>query len=191
MTVLIVLGMLSYDIPLTIYDIKKSMEESTQFFMSTSLGSLHPCLKKLENKQWVTVEKRTEKNRLKKYYQITDRGKEALDDLMREDLGPDRIRIGLLLKLFYFHRLSTAEQVREIDQYLERQRATLAHLNQIDREADARLAEHGETRDTFAAFQYQMDALHFGVAYQQFQIDWFEAYKQTLLERSSHENDDF
>ena len=48
----LVLGLLMYR-PLTMYDIKKAMEKSTHHFFSASFGSLHPALKKLDEKGWV------------------------------------------------------------------------------------------------------------------------------------------
>jgi DNA-binding PadR family transcriptional regulator len=52
---LIILGFLSYNYPLTLYDIKMAMKRSTEYFASTSQGAIHPALVKLNQNGYVKI----------------------------------------------------------------------------------------------------------------------------------------
>ena len=51
---MIILGLLAYR-DASLYDLKKTMEQSTAMFYNTSFGSIHPALQKLERENLVTV----------------------------------------------------------------------------------------------------------------------------------------
>ncbi len=181
---LILLGMLYDGYPFTSYDLKKGMENSTEFFHSTSLGSIQPALKKMEMDGWLVSEDAIEKNRLKKYYRITGAGKAHFNEELRKDWGPDKLRCTQLVKTFFFDKLTLEEQLSSIDQYLQGISGIMAQLHEISRTADVRLAAYDLTLDSCPGARSQMDTLDFGLEYHQFLTNWFTRYKQTLIERS-------
>ena len=61
----ILLGLLIEYKTLTTYDAKKLMEISTNFFYTTSLGSINPAFKKLEKEGAVKSIEKIENGRLK------------------------------------------------------------------------------------------------------------------------------
>ena len=70
----IALGMV-LDEALTGYDIKKEIEAGVGNFYTASYGSLYPALKKLSDKGYLTMTEQLQGNRVKKYYEATERGK--------------------------------------------------------------------------------------------------------------------
>lgn len=72
----IVLGFLM-ERDMTGYDIKKTMENSTNFFFNTSYGNIYPTLKKLEEAGHLKSYEEIRKGKLNKFYSITDEGKKA------------------------------------------------------------------------------------------------------------------
>lgn len=184
----LLLGHLYDNGPLTSYSLKAKMECSTEFFHNTSFGTLHPALTKLAEEGYVTTMDQTVGKRFKKYYAITDKGRQRFHELIRQKTGPDKLKICQMVKLFFFDKLSPEEQQDSIDAYIKTLEETIDKLHAIEAEAKLSLAAHGLTFETYPAIQYQMDTLHFGLAYHGFIKDWFEKHKITLKERHSNEN---
>ncbi len=96
-----ILGMLTIE-PMTGYDIRKTMEESTAYFWSESYGQIYPALKRMLEAGWVSCEADAqERNRPKKVYSITDVGLEILKTWLEQPTHKEPKRNELLLKLFF------------------------------------------------------------------------------------------
>lgn len=180
---LIILGMLSKGFPMTSYDLKKAMEKSTEFFHSSSLGSIQPALKKLELSGYLRSVEKIENNRLKKYYSVTETGKTYFAEGLRSDLGPDKIKCAQLLRVFFFENYDLDEQIQSIDQYLDYVKKIIASLNIIKTSGLEKMTEMGFALDDFPAAQYQMDTLRFGLDYYHFVSEWFIKYKEEIVNR--------
>lgn len=95
------LGMLTLG-PASGYDIKKMMEQSTDFFWREGDGSIYPILKQLLEEGMVTCEMANiQSEKPKKVYTLTHDGRRALEDWLGEDpvLYPNRNE--LMLKVFF------------------------------------------------------------------------------------------
>lgn len=180
---LILLGMLYDGFAGTTYDLKKAMTHSTEFFHSSSLGSIQPALKKMEQAGYLTTEDQIENNRLKKYYRITESGKAYFNQELRKDFGPDKLKCTQLVKVFFYDKMNLEEQLSSLDEYLLGIEQTKKMLHKIEAEGDERMAEHGLTYESYPSAKFQMDTLHFGLDYYQFLSDWFGKYRETLIER--------
>ena len=173
---LIILGFLSYDHPLSLYDIKKGMEKSTEYFASTSQGVIHPTLVKLEKNGYVDSQKEVKNNRTKKLYRITDNGKERFHMLMRSDLGPDKYKSTQLLKMLFFHELTKEERMESISIHIKDFRDMQKDLLNIREEGTLQLEKMGYSFENCKSAKFEHDALAFGLAYSDFVIKWFEDY---------------
>lgn len=75
----LVLKSLSWE-PLHGYAIAKWIQERTDSVLSVEEGALYPALHRLERKGWIESDwGRSENNRRAKYYQLTGRGRAALE----------------------------------------------------------------------------------------------------------------
>lgn len=182
MTELIILGFLSYNHPLTLYDIKKGMERSTEYFASTSQGVIHPALVKLVQKGYINSKEEVESNRKKKLYNITDSGRERFSQLMRQDLGSDKYKSNQLLKMFFFNELTKEERVESICSHMKYFKGMKQDLVHIRDEGMQRLQEKGLSLESFKPAKYEYDALAFGLAYADFVVKWFENYLKRMEE---------
>ncbi len=165
----LVLGLLMYR-PLTMYDIKKAMEKSTDHFYSASFGSLHPALKKLTEKGFVTFEQTLERGRGKKTYAITEAGKTAFLEWLRQDIPTEAVREGSLLKVFFLGHLPEEARNPILEVYLkdvETHLTELKKLLEVSQKLD--VPSHMETHKT-----YQLATLEFGIAYYEFVREWYE-----------------
>ncbi len=166
----ILLGLLLDHETLTTYHAKKLLEISTSLFYTTSLGSINPAFKKLENNGAVTSEEKIENGRLKKYYAITEKGKEIFFTWMGEDVSISKVKIDILLKLFFFSHISLQQKKTLVENYLEDVNAHLTHMEGI----------HEYCREHQLIGSPQHDTLRFGCDFYRFVYDWFEQYKKDL-----------
>jgi DNA-binding PadR family transcriptional regulator len=181
---LIILGFLSYNYPLTLYDIKKGMERSTEYFASASQGVIHPALVKLEKSGYIISKEEVKNNRTKKLYSITNSGRDRFSKLMRQDWGYDKYKSTQLLKMFFFNELTKDEQVKSINTHIMYFRDMERDLIHIRDEGKLRLEEKGLSLEDHKPARYQNDALEFGLAYADFVIKWFDDYLKKIEEES-------
>jgi DNA-binding PadR family transcriptional regulator len=165
----LVLGLLMYR-PLTMYDIKKAMEKSTDHFYGSSFGSLHPALKKLTDKEWVTFEQTLERGRGKKTYSITEAGKQEFLVWLQKDIAAEAVREPSLLKVFFLGHLSEKSRKPVVESYLSEVTKHLTELEKLLEVAQKlEVPAHMEVHKT-----YQLATLEFGIAYYQFVQEWYE-----------------
>ena len=181
---LIILGFLSNYHPLTLYDIKKGMERSTEYFASTSQGAIHPALVKLEKNGYIISKEEVKNNRTKKLYTITDSGRERFSMLMRQDWGSDKYKSTQLLKMFFFHELTKEERLESIKIHINNFKNMRRDLMNIRNEGKIRLEGMGLTIENHKPSKYEDDALEFGLAYSDFVTMWFEDYFKRIEEES-------
>ena len=181
---LIILGFLSYNYPLTLYDIKKGMERSTEYFASTSQGAIHPALVKLEKNGYITSKEEVKNNRAKKLYRITDSGRERFSKLMRQDLGTDKYKSTQLLKMFFFNELTKDERLESINIHIKNFRNMQQDLVNIREGGKLRLEGMGLSLENCKSAKYEDDALEFGLAYSDFVIKWFQDYLKKIEEET-------
>ena len=140
-----ILGFLTLG-PMSGYDIKKLVEESTENFWSESFGQIYPALRRLTEEGLIEKDEApSEGGRPRHVYSINDRGREALAAWLREPTepasGPDRAAPQALLRcalrpatnrqqiLAYREQMvRDLERYRSITERLHRERAGAADL---------------------------------------------------------------
>lgn len=84
------------------YDIKKLMEESTQYFWKESYSSIYPVLETLiEEGLIIKHEDVSKSQRQRNVYELTEKGKEELKEWIHQPVECEQFRNELLLKLFF------------------------------------------------------------------------------------------
>lgn len=165
----IVLGLLSKK-ALTVYDIKVAMEKSINRFYSNSLGSINPAIKKLEREHLITRTEVVENNRLKKVYDITDKGKEAFRNWMAEPITQGRLKDEVLIRVFFLGDTDAVERKKLIKDYIQelnKSKEELEALQKQIRSSDLSAEQLQEVR-------FQMATLQFGIDYMAFKQTWFQ-----------------
>jgi len=136
------------------YQIKHMMQKSTDFFFSTSFGSIYPAFASLTDRGLVNVSESVEKGKHKKCYAITEKGRDEFLQWLARTPAISRIRDEALLRIFFFSHLSREirpAQIREYADLLEEQ---------------ARALEKLESRiDSNAADPFNLMTLRFGIDY--------------------------
>ncbi len=125
------LGFLDYG-PKTGYELKKLLDESTQFFWHAELSQIYPALKRLEQRGSVASQIQPQEGKPdKKVYSITPQGRKELVVWLVDplDQAPE-IKNQVLLKLFFSGRLDRQGICAQLRCQLEIQRALLKRFEQ-------------------------------------------------------------
>jgi PadR family transcriptional regulator, regulatory protein AphA len=126
-----ILGMLAIE-PMSGYEIRNCMQESTASFWSESYGQIYPTLTRLKVKGLVTYKlAKTRKKTEKKIYQLTRQGREELKKWL--SLTPEKhmVRNELVLKLFLGANVAPEVNLEHIRAERHQAQMRLAKLNEI------------------------------------------------------------
>jgi len=154
------------------YQVKKLMETGTNFFFSTSFGSIYPAFKKLEKEQKVTVEEKIEGGKLKKIYSITELGKKTFQEWLQKKPLISRLKDETALKIYFFSELSLEERKKQIDSYI------LVLLDQIKE-----LNNLKKFLQTKEIDEFQMYNLDLGIDYYSFALQKMNEFKLKFLDK--------
>ena len=172
----VILGMLRSR-PHTGYEIKAIVDHSTRFFWAASYGQIYPELKRLEEAGLVEGEPESEGGRRKRLFSLTTEGRRELQDWISsgEPLHSELRHEGLLR--FFFADVVNAEDqldlVRDIREMHERVRD---EMQAVRPKAEEGRAERG--------FEFPLRTLEFGLAYQDFIVDWCSRMEREIQEGS-------
>ena len=123
-----IIGILSLG-PMSGYDIKKRFEKSLSFFWNESYGQIYPILNKLAKQGLATRSIERQMGKPDRHiYTLTDKGRKALQKWMIQPVGRQIGRHEILLKLFFGHQVSLADNIRQVEHYQELQSQELKEL---------------------------------------------------------------
>jgi DNA-binding PadR family transcriptional regulator len=164
----IVLGLLAIR-ELSLYDMKKAMEQSTAYFYNASSGSIHPALKKLEKLGLISVREQTQGKRVRKLYSRTDEGAKVFSDWIEEPLKLSTIKDEAVLRMFFLgHQAGGVE--KQLTDYIKELNAQSAVMNGLLKHfSDKEFPEHLKHIAWF-----QMRTLKFGLEYTDFCLQFME-----------------
>lgn len=126
------LGALSIH-PMSGYEIKKMLAESTNYFWSESNGQIYPTLAKLAKNKLVTIEKQMIGAKIKKIYTITKAGQLKLREWLMQDFEYYPPREELLLKLFYGQNVPPKISINHIQKHLQKCQELLNIFKNIEK----------------------------------------------------------
>jgi PadR family transcriptional regulator, regulatory protein AphA len=171
-TAYVILGMLRNG-PRTGYEIKQRVESSVRFFWTASYGQIYPELKLLEEAGLVEGESQPTGGRRRRAYALTPSGKEALQEWLTLGEGMHlELRHEGMLRFFFADVLEPAEQVellRTLRAEHERLRAVLTGISPSAKEHSASSGD-----------RFPLLTLDWGIAYQDFVIDWCTEMERRL-----------
>lgn len=165
----IILGLLSKK-KLTTYDIKLAMGKSISKFYSNNFGSINPVIKKLEKNKMIICLELVENSRLKKIYQITQKGKEKYNNWIKEPIKQGRLKDEVLIRIFFLADSDREQQKKLLEDYLDELNTTKIELEQTKKEIETIKLTAKQKND----IKYQVSTLQFGIDYMKFKELWFQ-----------------
>jgi PadR family transcriptional regulator AphA len=165
----VILGMLSLG-KRTGYEIKSLVDVSTRNFWAASYGQIYPELKRLEEAGLVTGEDAPGGGRRRREFELTADGERALHEWLT---SPAPLHLELrhegALKLFF-------SDVLDVDERIEQ----LRHLRAEHEQIRERLVALEQLKQDVDEESMPMLVLRWGIAYQDFMIEWAERAEREL-----------
>ncbi len=141
----VILGLLSEE-PMTGYDIKKMVDLRFRYFWNESYGQIYPELKKLTEEglaEPVEPEKgQSESGRPKKFYGITDSGKESFSEWMNITPEYEKQRFEFLLKIYWAPWLPTERVGEYVRDFMKRHKGDLDMIRRMENDMMPLISEH-------------------------------------------------
>lgn len=165
-----ILGFLSY-MPLSGYDLKRSLDASIRHFWPADQSQIYKTLTRLADRGWVEVEvvhQETRPNR--KVYSITRSGQAELLDWLRSSPEPAAARDPFLIQVFFAGKLDDNGAIELLKTRAEQLRGLLDTYRAIAVAPLSREQESAPARDRF--FWYL--TLGSGFASRQAELNWLE-----------------
>lgn len=160
----ILLGLL-HEQPMSGYDLKKTMDYTVGFFYRSSFGSLYPALKRLEEKQYVSV-KSVGDSKNKKIYTLQTLGKEAFINWLDQPIK--NTKNDYLVRIFFLDYLDKEKQsllLHDLQMKLKTERHKLKEVEQI---VNKELSELPNPQD----FYYRLSVLKYGIRHFEMELEW-------------------
>jgi PadR family transcriptional regulator, regulatory protein AphA len=171
-TAYVILGMLKLG-RRTGYEIKSLVDVSTRFFWAASYGQIYPELQRLEEAGLVRGEREPEDPRRRKAYELTEAGERVLHQWLTSDAPLYfELRHEGLLKFFFSDALERHERVEALRRIRAEHERVAGELRAIEPQARAGAEERGD--------EHPLLTLDFGVAHQEFMIDWCRRMESRL-----------
>jgi DNA-binding PadR family transcriptional regulator len=168
----LILGMLNRG-HRTGYEIKRTVDLSTRFFWAASLAQVYPELAALEEGGYIVGAEDSHGARRRKTYRLTDQGRAALQEWLRDEQVPDfEFRDEGLLRLFF----ADAMPLDEAHELVKRMRVRAEGLDRDFRETILPLAEG-------APGQFLLIAAREGADYYSWRAGWFRGLEQELADQ--------
>lgn len=164
-----ILGMLASVPKSSGYDIKKMMEESTEYFWKESYSSIYPVLGTLVEEGLIKQHEDSPNNgRQRNTYELTAKGKKELKEWMDKPVEHEQFRNELLLKLFFgeFAPLSTTKK------HVEAFQQTLIGKNKLYQKIKEQLQIDQKNAD---GLPYWLMTLDFGLMQVKSALEWCES----------------
>jgi PadR family transcriptional regulator, regulatory protein AphA len=155
-TAYVILGFLSWR-PMSGYDIKGIVDESTRFFWAASYGQIYPELRRLADAGLIEAEGESSDGRRRTPYRLTADGRRALEGWLGEDPGVFEMRDEGLLKLFF-----ASASPRSARSTIRAKRDTHAETLERFRELEASGKPTG----------YALRVLRYGIEMQEWCVSW-------------------
>lgn len=159
------LGFLTWR-PMSGYDIKKAIEQSTSNFWSESYGQIYPILQELVRHGFARRSAASAGARERQLYSITDKGRRELRRWLAEPTVPGGVRNESLLKLFFGRQATAATHRREIERLRDEAVTGAAHLVSLRALLEANSAEPDAP--------YWLITLRFGELQARAQLEWLD-----------------
>lgn len=159
-----ILGALSIQ-PMSGYEMKKMMADSTNYFWTESNGQLYPTLAKLAKAKLVTIENQMTGAKSRKIYSLTSSGKKKLRQWLTEDVEYYPRRNELLLKLFYGQSVAPKISINHIQKYYAKCEAALKIYLSIEEKLEEMIKQKKQP-------VYFLLTVKAGVKHAQTELEW-------------------
>jgi len=174
---MVILGLLNHE-DLTGYDIKKRIDGAIGFFWKGSFGNIYPALKDMESGGMITKSDTSVGGREKTSYHITQSGRKALKDWLKEEQVSNELKYETILKLFFGGAESRDTSIHNIEVFEEQIQKDLKLLKIY---SEALKKASGEEDHI-----YYLLSVSFGIETYEAYLKWCAKAKKQLKQRGGN-----
>ncbi|UWD49462.1 PadR family transcriptional regulator [Clostridioides difficile] len=198
----IILGLLMIK-KLTIYELRSIIEINFTSMCSNSMGSIQAAIKKLLEKKMIVYEEFVENSVNKKFYTLTNEGKECFLEWVQTAMISGKMKDMELSKLFFMGFVPTKKRLPLIESYLVDLKKEKEHLENIKKQDSntaklqyidyieknkiefnhfLQVSENSNIqKEVQDIIDFELLTLQFGIDRTNFEIEWFEKLKNKLI----------
>ncbi|MGG4341990.1 PadR family transcriptional regulator [Paenibacillus lautus] len=149
------------------YDLKKTIDSTVGTFYKASYGSLYPALKRLAEKDMVTLTE-TDNSKNKKLYSLRPSGQKAFLDWLSGPMQAGRNE--QLIRIFFFDYLDEGIRQKRLAEYIFKLDQEIQMLEAVQNVVAGELAEieHPEN------YYYRVSVLAYGLNHFQMERQWLK-----------------
>jgi DNA-binding PadR family transcriptional regulator len=169
----ILLGFLKIQ-PATGYELKKMIDESVSHFWNESFSQIYPTLAKMEREGLVESELKPQSGKPdKKIYTITDYGSGLLDEWLRSEVHMPKVKLEILVKLFFGFFVSKEDVLRQIRLFRKTNMELLEQMNGIEREVK-------QETESDPDMIFPLFTVKYGQAHYRASVEWCDIVESKL-----------
>src|SRR3990167_6457374 len=158
--------------PMSAYEVKQFMTQSTQYFWMEHEAQLYPTLKKLTADQLVLAkEEIAQKSGVRVVYKITDKGLAAFREWLDKKTDNAPYRNEFLLKLFFGNEMDQSVLLQRMREYQTEAKDNLTHFQAIEAELANKL---------IARQRYLLATIKYGIHMMKAEISWCDEVIQLI-----------
>jgi len=162
------------------YDIRASMEGSTDFFWRETFSSIYPVLESLEKENLIIAVESSGEGRKRTTYKITNEGLKTLQNWLTEDVELEQARNELLLKIFFGDLNAVSSSIQHIETYKKGISAKKLVLETIRKSLPKEYPDE-------AALPFWLLTVEFGIRRLQASLEWADHALTQLLKLKKKE----
>lgn len=178
-----ILGLLMLT-PMTGYELQQFIKQNLSLICSHSAGSVLTALAKLEQAGRVHGQETSAGRRRKRVFSVTESGRAAFADWVRQPMQADRVKNMELGRLFFLGLARPAQRAEAIRGYLRQMEEMEATLQLIRARFDAVCqGELPDGKDWASIFRFQGYTIDYGIAAARFEREWYTRLLSELEEQ--------
>ncbi len=163
-----ILGLLNQK-PMHGYEIKKEFEKSVSYIWSINVGQLYTLLKKMEGENVIEKKEVPQENkRDKSVYEITDAGRNELQEWLSSPILNRQTKDEFYLKMMFLTQLDKEKARKYVDEQIEVMEKQTKTFKEIGINQSNRM-------DKFMFLLLEASIIHFEV-----DIKWLKVYKERM-----------
>lgn len=163
-----ILGLLNQK-PMHGYEIKKEFEKSVSYIWSINVGQLYTLLKRMEGENIIVKKEVPQENKRDKIvYEITDAGRNELQEWLSIPILNRQTKDEFYLKMMFLTQLDKENSRKYVDEQIkamEKQSETFKEIG----------INHRDRMDKFMSLLLEASIMHFEV-----DIKWLKLYKERM-----------
>lgn len=150
------------------YDMKKTIDLSIGMFYKASFGSLYPALKRLSDKEWISVAEEEGSSKNKKLYSLLPQGRQHFIAWLGEPLALNRNEF--LLKVFFYDYLDEETRSERLAEYQQKLNQEIGRLQAVGQIVAGELAEIPNPQKHY----YRVSVLSYGMHFFKMEKEYVE-----------------